>query len=82
MILPKTWKQLKDDFQAWRRGEVRILPGDRGRIYARPYEVDSSPVVGNQGAGMLTITPHRVWKASEQRWYTIDEYRTKFGGLK
>ncbi len=36
--------------------------------------------LGSFGFGDMTIEPTRVWKASEQRWYDVDEYRKKFGG--
>ncbi len=75
-------KRFKDWIAALRRGEKRVAPqGVRGRVYAkRDGSVDANP--GHMpvtSKPTLTITPARVWVDAEQRWYSVDEHRAKFG---
>ena len=81
MIFPKTFRELKEDIKAWRRGEYRVSPGLRGRVYAR--KADTKRPLGTLLADAkpdIELVPTRVWKDSEQKWYDVDEYRKKFGG--
>ena len=80
MVWPKTLRELISDIKEWRRGHVRVLPGMRGRVYAKRGEIDSRPghvATEFEVVGELQVS--RIWKESEKKWYTLDEYRKTFG---
>lgn len=67
------WRELWEDFKAWRRGEKRIAPrGAKGRIYeSKGQKAPPGPMkatVRLQGK----ITKMRVYRAQEDAWYVVD----------
>ncbi len=77
MIWPKTLHEVKEDIKAWRRGERRVKPGSRGRVYKRLSDINDMSSIGE---GNVELVPNRVWIDKEQKWYSIEEYHKKFGG--
>jgi hypothetical protein len=52
------FRDLYEDFKAWRRGEVRVAPrGTRGRVYARKDgEPSGGPTVNVASTATATLT--------------------------
>lgn len=69
-----TWRELREDFKAWRRGERRVVPyGVRGRVYER---ISPPPSLGGllaTGRFKASIRPTGYYNAAEGRWYDVDE---------
>lgn len=40
---------------------------------------DRGPITVTTGRAKITIQPHRVYSAREDRWYTVEEWRKKNG---
>ena len=71
-----TLLELWNDFKAWRRGEHRIAPyGTQGRVYSKkiPLTIDNIPSLLASGKFKGSIAPTGLWRASEGRWYDINE---------
>ncbi len=65
-------RRLKEDFKAWRRDEVRVAPGLRGRVYMRKSDlVPKEPGVRTKTRPEAKIKT-RVYRASEDRWYKVN----------
>jgi len=57
-----------EDFKAWLRGEKRIAPGVRGRVYER---IEGGPGVVARTTLKATLFPSRVYRAAEDAWYRV-----------
>lgn len=59
-------------YKAARRGDVRVAPGHRGRVYARPNEpVTKSAMVAAKAAPRGGIVAMKVYRADEDKTYSI-----------
>jgi hypothetical protein len=50
-------RRVLEDFKAWRRGEVRIAPGQRGRVYARKSDLQAAATVATTVAAPVDEAP-------------------------
>ena len=52
-----TIRELIQDFKAWRRGEVRVARGLRGRTHMRKSDIQAA---GEQGSSSVVKAPHKT----------------------
>lgn len=74
------WRQFVQDYKAAQRGEMRVSPALRGRVYARQTDLPATPFTRAHSPRRVVMRPSRVYSRQEDRWFTPDEWRAKFGG--
>ena len=65
------WRRVKEDYKAHRRGEVRVAPGMRGRVYKSRADLDieapAEPGLQVKARPKATISA-RVYRAATGEW--------------